>query len=583
MRIDEVRARLAAAMAEWYAPREVLIRTDGRVKYVVLSRNRQMAMTALAGGLGLTMLSLAAGWTISDYRLQQRMDEVETAKAAYVELLADVSRYYDEFSTLARSMEANEAALLGLVREGTGDAVDVDAIEAQVARSQLVREEGLAGSAELRSKLQLFETDLRNVVSQNDQLAANIALLQDQLSATEADRQAMQAERERLESDLAQAAEQLAEAGSANDGLSDRIRVLEEQIGLMQVAAESERARGAALRDELADVESELDSVLAREDESRHQLDETRAQLAATREQRDTIAAARDALNTRVAGLEALLDAAVARSDGAELRLTETQRQLEAMRNQRGALVSMRDELLEEVGSLQGQIVAMEQSQQSIVQSLAERTRSGADEVEKTVAMTGIDVDELLRKVTVPLTGLGGPFVPVRHMMGSQAQMVLASVAPLDMEMSRWEKLQVVLRSLPLSAPLDHYTVGSLFGMRKDPINGKLSMHEGLDFSAPMASPVLSTAPGTVVFAGRKGSYGRMVEIDHGFGIHTRYTHLKSILVEVGQAVGYRDKIGLLGTSGRSTGPHVHYEILVDGKPYDPMNFLKAGRYVFKV
>jgi murein DD-endopeptidase MepM/ murein hydrolase activator NlpD len=84
------------------------------------------------------------------------------------------------------------------------------------------------------------------------------------------------------------------------------------------------------------------------------------------------------------------------------------------------------------------------------------------------------------------------------------------------------------------------------------------------------------------VFAGRKGSYGRLVEIDHGFGIRTRYAHLKSILVEVGQTVGYRDKIGKLGTSGRSTGPHVHYEILVDGKPYDPMNFLKAGRYVFK-
>src|SRR3546814_10199280 len=93
--------------------------------------------------------------------------------------------------------------------------------------------------------------------------------------------------------------------------------------------------------------------------------------------------------------------------------------------------------------------------------------------------------------------------------------------------MSRWEKLQVVLRSMPLNAPLDHYTVGSLFGTRKDPFNGKLAVHEGLDFSAPLGSAVLATAPGKVVFAGRKGSYGRMVEIDHGFGIRTRYAHLK--------------------------------------------------------
>lgn len=534
MRIVEIRARLAVVMAEWYTPREVLIRTDGRVKYLVLSRNRQLAATALVGSLAVAMLGLGAGWTLSDYRLQQRADEVETAKAAYVELLAEVSQYYDEFATLARNMEANEAALLGLVRSGGSDTVDVGAIEAQLARSQMVRAEGLAGSAGLREKIRLFETDLRNVVGRNEQLAANIALLQEQLSAAEADKRAMLELRTRLEVDLEQAAARLAEADTQNGQLNDTIRGLEEQVGVMQIARESERVQGDTLRQQVASIETQL-------------------------------------------------DAALARGVGAERRLVETQRQLEAMRNQRESLVSLRDRLSDEVGSLHDRIVAMEQSQQSIVQSLAQRTRSGADEVEKTVAMTGIDVDWLLRKVTVPLTGLGGPFVPVRpHMMGSEAKTILASVAPLDLEMSRWEKLQVVLRSLPLNAPLDHYTVGSLFGMRKDPLNGKLAMHEGLDFSAPMASSVLSTAPGTVVFAGRKGSFGRMVEIDHGFGIHTRYAHLKSILVEVGQTVGYRDKIGKLGTSGRSTGPHVHYEILVDGKPYDPMNFLKAGRYVFK-
>jgi murein DD-endopeptidase MepM/ murein hydrolase activator NlpD len=534
METEQIRARLAAAMARWYTPREVLIRTDGRVKYVVLSRNRQIAATALAGALAVSVLSLGAGWGISDYRLALRDNEVETARAAYVELLAEVSQYYDEFSALARNMEANETALLGLVKDRGPDSVDVGAIEAQLARSQLVRAEGLAGSAGLKEKLRLFETDLRNVVSRNDQLAANIALLQEQLAAAEADKRSMTDLRDRLHAELAQAETQLAKADTRNDELSSTIGTLEEQLATTEKVGEAERDAGIELRQQ-------------------------------------------------VAGLAIQLDQALARGTGAERRLTETQRRLEALRNQRESLVSVRDRLSGEVGALLDRIAAIESSQQTIVQRLAERTRVGADEVEKTVAMTGLNVDSLLQKVTIGLTGLGGPFVPVnQRLSGGEAQTILASVAPLDLEMSRWEKLQVVLRSMPLNAPLDHYTVGSLFGTRKDPINGKLAVHEGLDFSAPLGSAVLATAPGKVVFAGRKGSYGRMVEIDHGFGISTRYAHLKSIMVEVGQTVGYRDKIGKLGTSGRSTGPHVHYEIVVDGKPYDPMNFLKAGRYVFK-
>ena len=129
---------------------------------------------------------------------------------------------------------------------------------------------------------------------------------------------------------------------------------------------------------------------------------------------------------------------------------------------------------------------------------------------------------------------------------------------------------------------MEQYRVTSTFGSRKDPVNGKTSAHYGMDFAAPLRTPVMSTAPGKVVFAGWKGRFGRVVEIDHGFGIRTRFAHLRKILVKVGQKVGHREKIALLGSSGRSTGPHVHYEILVDGKPHDPKAFLKAGQFAFK-
>ena len=99
---------------------------------------------------------------------------------------------------------------------------------------------------------------------------------------------------------------------------------------------------------------------------------------------------------------------------------------------------------------------------------------------------------------------------------------------------------------------------------------------------APFGTPVHVTAPGVVVFAGRRGKYGRMIEIDHGYGIHTRYGHLRKILVHKGQEVANRQTIGLLGSSGRSTGPHVHYEVRIKGHTQNPMRFILAGKHLFK-
>ncbi len=96
-----------------------------------------------------------------------------------------------------------------------------------------------------------------------------------------------------------------------------------------------------------------------------------------------------------------------------------------------------------------------------------------------------------------------------------------------------------------------------------------------------MGQKIRSPATGTVAYAGRKGRFGRFIEIDHGFGIRTRYGHLRRVLVKKGQRVTQRQSIGLLGNSGRSTGPHLHYEIIVDGKQVSPSKFFNAGRDVF--
>ena len=158
-----------------------------------------------------------------------------------------------------------------------------------------------------------------------------------------------------------------------------------------------------------------------------------------------------------------------------------------------------------------------------------------------------------------PLAGVeravGGPFVPARRAASHRGRAVGA---------------------LPLGSPLTVTRVTSGFGRRVDPLNHRHATHEGIDLAAALRTLVHATAGGRVVFAGRRGGYGRMVEVDHGSGVHTRYAHLDRILVRSGQRVTPRQGIGLVGSSGRSSGPHLHYEIRVDGVARNPARFLAA-------
>jgi len=115
------------------------------------------------------------------------------------------------------------------------------------------------------------------------------------------------------------------------------------------------------------------------------------------------------------------------------------------------------------------------------------------------------------------------------------------------------------------------------FGVRSDPFLGRPAMHTGLDFRAAAGDPVRATANGKVVSSGWSGGYGRMVEVDHGNGLSTRYGHLSEINVRVGDSVRIGQVIGAVGSTGRSTGPHLHYETRIDGDAVDPQKFLRAG------
>jgi hypothetical protein len=165
--------------------------------------------------------------------------------------------------------------------------------------------------------------------------------------------------------------------------------------------------------------------------------------------------------------------------------------------------------------------------------------------------------------------GVGGPFEPA---FGPE------DLGQVTAELDALEDLQAFARSLPLAWPLAELDVTSPFGRRSDPFLGEAAMHTGVDLRAAAGTTVKATGPGTVVSADYSGGYGNMVEIHHGNGISTRYGHLSSILVEVGDVVTTGTIIGRAGSTGRITGPHLHYEILRNGVAFDPMAHLRTGR-----
>ncbi|MEZ5872246.1 MAG: M23 family metallopeptidase [Nitratireductor sp.] len=168
---------------------------------------------------------------------------------------------------------------------------------------------------------------------------------------------------------------------------------------------------------------------------------------------------------------------------------------------------------------------------------------------------------------------IGGPFIPLEPGTSFDDH-----VEALDVSLKALDTLSGRLNSVPVGNPAPGKEVSSPFGSRVDPFFGRAAMHSGTDFRAATGSPARATAAGTVIDAGRNGGYGNMVEIDHGGGLTTRYAHLSAIKVVTGQKVKRGEIVGLIGSTGRSTGPHLHYEVRKGGQAIDPELYLRAGR-----
>ncbi len=176
-----------------------------------------------------------------------------------------------------------------------------------------------------------------------------------------------------------------------------------------------------------------------------------------------------------------------------------------------------------------------------------------------------------------PELGQGGP-LQLAAVDPLGAALAALPSDPMRTDIQRLAALQRLARVLPLASPLDHFDLTSRFGKRRDPFTKGWAYHAGLDFSAAPGSAVLATAPGRVTQAGPNGPYGNMVEIDHGMGVVTRYAHLKKVSVAAGDEIEFRQAVGIIGTTGRSTALICTTRCASTTSPTIPTRFLDAGR-----
>lgn len=170
---------------------------------------------------------------------------------------------------------------------------------------------------------------------------------------------------------------------------------------------------------------------------------------------------------------------------------------------------------------------------------------------------------------------IGGPFIPFLKKKGDAFDQKLAKA---QVTAGKLADLNAILQKVPVRFPVPRQSeITSGFGARSDPFFHQMALHSGVDFRGPPGEPVRATAAGRVTSAGYQGGYGLMVEIDHGKGLVTRYGHLSAIEAKPGDEVRPGEVIGRVGTTGRSTGPHLHYEVRVAGEATDPMRYLRAG------
>ncbi|MEL6977458.1 MAG: DUF5930 domain-containing protein [Pseudomonadota bacterium] len=319
-----------------------------------------------------------------------------------------------------------------------------------------------------------------------------------------------------------------------------------------------------ALEGRLEASRRRLREVTAQRDETLTRLEEMR--LSALEMERNLIEAQRAAEQRRdsLDDFVATLDETVGERDEARTTVRALTRDVDVMTRK-----------IEEIKTHQKQVMAQ----------LSEATEASIGELERILKRAGVDVDGLVKEIERTYSGEGGPFIPILYRVPTASADLPINentVAEALDRLQRINSLKIALERLPFAKPIRaSYRFTSGFGPRRHPITKRWTAHHGVDMAAPRGTPVHSPVDGVVTYAAMQRGYGNVVKIRHALGYETVYAHLDKIHVTKGETVERGHRVGDVGSTGRSTGNHLHYEIRRYRKPLNPVPYFKAGDHVF--
>lgn len=287
-------------------------------------------------------------------------------------------------------------------------------------------------------------------------------------------------------------------------------------------------------------------------------------------------------LNSAVAQLNAAGGTTQQLAAAAEKRHAALALLLTQMKAQPGAVQAlspaMNTALAGSAATPAGRLERVQLSQEQVLEAADTYARSRADRLRLAFRLAGLTPQAYAAKGQA----LGGPLIEAKD------PRALAAVLDVDPDfaervqraandLSEADALQAAAEKLPFARPTSDPALSSSYGVRTDPFTGRLAFHSGLDFPGGRMTSVEATGPGVVAFTGQRAGYGNTVEIDHGGGLKTRYGHLAVVSVRVGERVAVGQRVGGMGSTGRSTGTHLHYEVWLNGRPMNPDRYLRAG------
>ncbi|WP_425078443.1 DUF5930 domain-containing protein [Ruegeria denitrificans] len=240
---------------------------------------------------------------------------------------------------------------------------------------------------------------------------------------------------------------------------------------------------------------------------------------------------------------------------------------------------------LDQRDDLELEIRLMQERSDEIFRQLEEAMVISVEPLDKMFRQAGMPTDRIIEEVRRGYSGMGGPLTPLSLSTRGEVEELSADEARANTLLKQMDQLnlyRLAAEKAPFANPVHsavRFTSG--YGNRRDPKTGGRRMHNGVDFAGPQGTDIFATADGVVTHAGWQSGFGRLVKIKHAFGIETLYAHNTKINVKVGQRVSRGDHIADMGSTGRSTGTHLHYEVRVNGKPVNPMTYIKAARNVF--